>query len=288
MQSSQRHMATSLPRRCSLTRCSPLRVWQLWQYIDCPFVVVLTVKYLPHRYQHPCCAARSVAIWMRADPSPADTRPHVVDTAFLSRLARVAEWAQAVDDIAVCRYMPDWLYTMALDVGFYYLDLALRYRDEVGTTGAALAALAVLCPVIRWRKHRFKDRAQLERVRLYIVRTYHPIVFFFHVSHLLAHQNGISSSGTGGRCMDFASVMLLTPCYKQFPEFIDALADFFVAAYFSHVLCLLDKPLVMLCTYFLPGQLWLPTKIAADTIPWIDAIFSSPLYLSTLAFKTTF
>ena len=142
MQSSQRYMTASLPWHCSLTRCSPLRVWQLWQYIDCPSVVVLIVKYLPHRYKHPCCTARSAAIWMRANPSSADTRPHAVDAALLSRLSGVAKWAQAIDDIAVCRYMPDRLYMMALDVGFYRLDLARRYWDNVGTASAALAALA--------------------------------------------------------------------------------------------------------------------------------------------------
>jgi hypothetical protein len=86
--------------------------------------MVLTVKYLPHRYKHPCRAARSAAIWVRADPSPADARPYAVDAAFLSRLACVAKWAQAVDNIAVCRYMSDRLYMMALDVGSYRLGLA--------------------------------------------------------------------------------------------------------------------------------------------------------------------
>lgn len=135
-------MTVSLLWRCSLTRCSLLRVWQLWQYIDCPSIVVLIVKYLPHRYKHPCRAARSATVWMRANPSPADARPHAVDAAFLAWLARVAKWTQTVDDIAVCRYMPDRLYMMALDVGFYRLDLALRYWDDVGTASAALAALA--------------------------------------------------------------------------------------------------------------------------------------------------
>lgn len=124
MQSSQRYMTASLPWRCSLTRCSPLRVWQLWQYIDCPSVVILTVKYLPHRYKHPCCAARSAAVWMRANPSPADARPHAVDAAFLTRPACIAKGTHAVDNAATCRYMPDRLYMMAFDVGFYRLGLA--------------------------------------------------------------------------------------------------------------------------------------------------------------------
>ena len=60
---------------------------------------------------------------MRANPSPADARPHAVDAAFLPRLARIAKWTQTVDDIAVSRYMPDRLYMMAFDVGFYRLNL---------------------------------------------------------------------------------------------------------------------------------------------------------------------
>ena len=172
MQSSQRYMIASLPRRCSWTRCSLLRVWQLWQYIDCPFVVVLIVKYLPHRYKHPCRAARSATVWMRANPSPADARSHAVDAAFLSRLARVAIWAQAVADIAICRYMPDRLYMVALDVGFYRLDLARRHRDDVGTASAALAALAADGVVGIWAHQDVLYRAASK-------------MFSLHVCHLL-------------------------------------------------------------------------------------------------------
>ena len=179
-------MTASLLWRCSLTRCSPLRVWQLWQYIDCPFVVVLIVKYLPHRYKHPCRAARSATVWMRANPSPANARPHAVDAAFLPWLARVAKWAQAVDNIAICRYMPDWLYMMALDVGFYRLNLARRHWDDVSTASAALTAFAADGIVDIWAHQDILYRATSK-------------MLFLHVCHLsVTSQNGISSSGIFG------------------------------------------------------------------------------------------
>ena len=105
---------------------------------------------------------------MRANPSPADARPHAVDAAFLPRLACVAKWAQAVDNVAICMYMPDRLYMMALDVGFYRLNLARRHWDDVSTASAALTAFAADGIVDIWAHQDILYRATSKMLLLHV------------------------------------------------------------------------------------------------------------------------
>lgn len=200
MQSSQRYMTASLPWRCSLTRCSPLRVWQLWQYIDCPSVVILAIKYLPHRYKHSRCAARSAAVWMRANPSPANARPHAVDATFFAWLARIAKWAHAVKDVAACRYMPDRLYTMALDVGFYRLGLARRYRYDVGAASATLAALAAYGMVDVWARQNIVNRATF-KILLVNLHVSHSSKWYFFIRDCRAECLVLLAARDGSGCL---------------------------------------------------------------------------------------
>ena len=94
--------------------------------------------------------------------------------------------------------MPDRLYMMALDVGFYRLDLALRHRNDVGTASAALAALAA-DDVVDIGAH--QDILYRAASKMLLLHVYHLLKWDFFIRDIGAEGLVLLAARDGAGCL---------------------------------------------------------------------------------------